>query len=107
MLRLKAYVASVCFKCCRCFRDMLQVLHMDVAKVDQNVAYVAMVVHVCCKRLFPMFHLFFPDVCCKSVYLNVAYVLHICCKYFIWMLRMFVMVSSVFQMFLQVFQTYA
>ena len=32
--------------------------HIDVAKVDQDVAYVAMVVQVCCKLLFPMFHLF-------------------------------------------------
>ena len=31
---------------------MLQVIHTDVAKVDWNVAYVAMVVHVCCKLLF-------------------------------------------------------
>jgi hypothetical protein len=32
---------------------------MDVAKVDQDVAYVAMVVYLCCKRLSQMFHLFF------------------------------------------------
>ena len=32
---------------------------MDVAKVVRNAAYVAMLVHVCCKGLFPMFHLFF------------------------------------------------
>jgi hypothetical protein len=32
---------------------------MDVAKVDRGVAYVAMVIHLCCKYLFPMFHLFF------------------------------------------------
>jgi hypothetical protein len=35
------------------------VFRMDAAKVDQDVAYVAMVVHVCCKLLFLMFHLFF------------------------------------------------
>jgi hypothetical protein len=28
------YVANVYFKCFRCFRDMLQLFHMDVAKVD-------------------------------------------------------------------------
>jgi len=33
---------------------------MDVAKVDRNIAYVAMTIYVCCK-------------CC---YLDVAYVLH-------------------------------
>jgi hypothetical protein len=32
---------------------------IDVAKVDRDVVYVAMVVHLCCKRLSPMFHLFF------------------------------------------------
>jgi hypothetical protein len=47
------------------------VFHTDVAKVDQDVA---MVVHVCCKLFFSMFHLFFSDVCCKCVYLDVAYV---------------------------------
>jgi hypothetical protein len=35
------------------------VFHMDVAKVDQDVAYVAMVLYVYCKLLFVMFHLVF------------------------------------------------
>jgi hypothetical protein len=35
------------------------VFYIDVAKVDRDIAYVAMVVHVCCKLLFPMFHLLF------------------------------------------------
>jgi hypothetical protein len=30
--------------------------HTDVAKVDRDVA---MVVHVCCKSMSPLFHLFF------------------------------------------------
>jgi hypothetical protein len=38
---------------------MFQLFHEDVAKVDWDVAYVAMVVHVCCKCLSSMFHLFF------------------------------------------------
>jgi hypothetical protein len=46
---------------------------MDIAEVDWDVAYVVMVVHVCCKLLFSMFHLFF-DICCKCVYLDVVYV---------------------------------
>jgi hypothetical protein len=50
---LKAYVARVCFKCFRCFRDMLQVLHIDVAKINRDIAYVAMVVHVYCKMFVP------------------------------------------------------
>jgi hypothetical protein len=32
---------------------------MDVVKVDRDVAYVVTVVHICCKSLSPMFHLFF------------------------------------------------
>ena len=61
---------------------MFQFFHADVAKVDQDVAYVAMVVHVCYKLMFPMLYLFL-DICCKCVYLDVAYVLHIYCKCFI------------------------
>ena len=56
MFVLKLYVANVCFKC---FRGILQVFHTDVAKVDQDIAHVAMVVHVCCKLLLSMFHLIF------------------------------------------------
>jgi hypothetical protein len=52
------YFACVQFKCSRCFRGMLQVF-VDVAKVDRDVVYLEMVVHVCCKHLSPMFHLFF------------------------------------------------
>jgi len=55
---LKPHIANICFKCFKCFRG-IQVFHADIAKVDQDVAYVAMVVHVCCKLLFPLFHLFF------------------------------------------------
>ena len=79
---LKTHVAYVYFKCLRCFRGMLQLFHTDITKVDRDVAYIAMVVHVCCKRLFPMFHLCFWTYCYKRVYLNVAYVSHICCKCF-------------------------
>jgi hypothetical protein len=47
---------------------------MNVARVDRDVAYVAMVIHVCCKLLFPMFLLFFH-----------TYVASV----FIWMLHVF------------------
>jgi hypothetical protein len=47
---------------------------MDVAKVDQDVAYVAMIVHVHCKCLFSMFHLFFQTYVASM---------------FIWMFHMF------------------
>ena len=53
-----------------------------------DVAYVAMVVHVYCKRLFSMFHFFhmyvvsvfiwilymFSHICCKCFYLDVVYI---------------------------------
>ena len=61
---------------------MLQVFHVDVVKVDRNVAYVAMAIHICCKCLFQMFHLFFIRML-QMFYLDVAYValaIHICCK---------------------------
>ena len=54
---LKAHVARACFNYFKCFRGMLQV--MDVAKIDRDVAHVAIVVHVCCKRLFQCFICFF------------------------------------------------
>jgi hypothetical protein len=50
------------------------VFHMDVVKVDPDVIYVAMVVHICCKLLFLMFYLFF------LTYVTIM---------FIWMLHMF------------------
>jgi hypothetical protein len=55
MLALKEHVANVCFEC---FKGMLQVFYIDIAKVDRDVAYVAMVVHVYCKGLLLVFHLF-------------------------------------------------
>jgi hypothetical protein len=67
---------------------MLQVFHMDITKVDQDVSYVAMVVHICCKRVFQMFHLFFKRMLQVCLW-DVAYVSHICYKCFIWMLHMF------------------
>jgi hypothetical protein len=60
---------------------------MDVAKVDRNVAYIASVSDVCCKRLFKMFHLFQIYVvsvlsgcciyCSGYTYMLQAYVLNI------------------------------
>jgi hypothetical protein len=55
MLRLKVHVTIVCF---RCFRGMLQVLFIDVAKVDRDVAHVVIAIHVCFKCVLQMFHLF-------------------------------------------------
>ena len=80
------HAASAHFKCFRCFRGMLQAFDMDVAKVDRDVAYVAMVVQVCCKSLSPMFHVFFRRMlqacffgCCICFLTYVASVLSGCC----------------------------
>jgi hypothetical protein len=64
---LKAHVASVSDGCC---------------KSRSGYCICCKVVHVCCKGLLPMFHLCFPDTCCKCVYLDVAYVSHICCMFY-------------------------
>jgi hypothetical protein len=64
-------------------RYMLQMFHMDVVKIDRDIAFVAMIVHVFFEPLFPMFHLFFQtmlQVCLftrilRVFYLDVAYVL--------------------------------
>ena len=70
--------ANVCFKYFKYFRGMLQVFHMDVAKVDQRCC-------ICCNSCTRMLQTSIPnvssvfsDVCYKCVYLDVAYVSHIC-----------------------------
>jgi hypothetical protein len=45
------------------------VFHMYVAKVDRNVSYVAMVVHICCKHLFQMFFKHMLQVCLSGCYI--------------------------------------
>ena len=57
---LKPYVANACFKDFRCFKDMLQVFHMDVAKVDRDVVSVS---ELCRNCLFNVSSI--SDVCCK------------------------------------------
>jgi hypothetical protein len=68
------HVASICFKCLRCFIRMLQVFHLDVAKVNLNIACV-------CNgfKCFQMFFASISDVYCKcfihmlqGFYLDVA-----------------------------------
>jgi hypothetical protein len=71
---------------------------IDVAKVDQDIAYVAMVIHVSYKRLFQMFHLFFSYACCKC-YLDVPYISHICLQVFLCC----ICCAMTFQVFLGVF----
>ena len=73
--------------------------HTDVVKVDRDVAYVAMVVLVCCELLFSMFHLFFRHM------LQVC--LFRCCICFTHMLQVFYLdIAFVLQLFLIVFQVF-
>jgi hypothetical protein len=65
------------------------VRNTDVAKVDMDIAYVAMAIYLCCKYLFKMFSI--SLVCCKYFYLDVAYVavaIYICCKRMFQMLHL-------------------
>jgi hypothetical protein len=39
-------------------QHMLHVFHLDIVKVDWDVAHVAIAIHVCCKCMFKMFQLF-------------------------------------------------
>ena len=82
---------------------MLQLNHMDVAKVDRGILHmlhmlqvfqrhVARVYFECFRCFRGLFHLCFPNACCNYVYLDGAYVSHIWCMCFIWMLRMVAMV---------------
>jgi hypothetical protein len=74
---------------------------MDVAKVDpDDIAYVAMAIHIYCKCLFQMFHLFFRRIF-QVFYLDVAYVSHVCCKSFI---HVFAMAFDTFQVFCKCFR---
>ena len=94
---------------------MLQLFHMDIAKVDQDVAHVAMAIHAYCKSLFKnisfvfrrMLQVFYLHVvkvdldvsypCMLQVY--ISSVSYVCCKCFIWMLHMFAMATHVFSSF--------
>jgi hypothetical protein len=66
-------VSNILEVCCKCF-------HMEVAKVDQDVAYIAIVVHVCCKRLSQCFICFFRStlqVCLSGCYICFTYMLQV------------------------------
>ena len=68
---LYVYVSSVCSNCFICFRRILQVFYVDVARVDLDVAYTCMLqayVSKCFKRILQVFYL---DV--AKIELNVAY----------------------------------
>jgi hypothetical protein len=87
------------------FRDTLQVLYIDVAKADQDVAYVVMDIHVCLKCMFHLFQMNIASVlsgryksisrCC--IYMHVANI------YFKCFIRMFANASFGRCIFLQWF----
>jgi hypothetical protein len=47
---------------------MLQVFSLDIAKLDLDVAYVAMAMHACFNCMFQLFHMF-SVACYKCFYL--------------------------------------
>ena len=75
---------------------MLHVFHLDVAKVDRDVAHVAMAIHVRCKCMFQIFSLFQTYV--ASVLFGYCKSRSGCCIY----MQMF----GVFICMLQVFHLY-
>jgi hypothetical protein len=62
------------------------VFHTDVAKIDRDVAHVAIFVHIYCKRPFQMFHLLFQmylaSVLIWMLHMFHTYVASVCSKYF-------------------------
>jgi hypothetical protein len=89
------------------------VFHTDIARVDQHVAYIAMVVPVCCKHLFLIFHLFSRRML-QSVFIWMLHMFHtyvisvlsgccVCLQYFLSVFYVFQMyVSSVTSVFFYV-----
>jgi hypothetical protein len=78
-----------------CFRGMLQVFHTNIANIDRNIAYVVMVIHICCKRISAIFHQFFQTYV-ASVFISMLHMFHKHVVCFIWILRMFAMVFKCF-----------
>ena len=58
LLHMFAMALYACFKYFRCFRLVLQVFHLDVAKIDLDIAYVVMTKYACCKPMFQVFQVF-------------------------------------------------
>jgi len=70
------------------FRPMLQVFHLNVVKIDLDVAYVALVIHACFKSIFQEHVSSVSSISERMLqmfYLNVAnsYVASICSECFI------------------------
>ena len=76
---IKTHVASYVFKCFRCFRDMLQMFHMDLAKVDRAVASI---LEACYKILFKNVSSVVISVLIWMLHIFYAYVARVCSKCF-------------------------
>jgi hypothetical protein len=101
---LKIHFVSVCIKCFGCFRGMLELFQMNVVKVDQNIVYIAMlytyVTEVCSKCFICVFGRIIASVFIWMLHTFHTYIVSILSGYCVqWF-------SSVFHMFLQVFQKY-
>jgi hypothetical protein len=80
-----SYFLGVASLCCK---RMFQVFHVDVAKLDRDVAYVASVCSkcfICFRRMLHVFYLgvMFHTLCCKCFIRMLHMFSHICCKCFI------------------------
>jgi hypothetical protein len=67
-IALKAHIATIRFKCFRCFRGVLQVFHIDVAKVDRDVAYVLHMLqwlYTYVASVYSKCFICFLETCCK------------------------------------------
>jgi hypothetical protein len=53
MLSLKVHVVSIYFNCFRSFRGTLQLFHIDITKIDWDVAFVVMA--ICFRRILQVF----------------------------------------------------
>jgi hypothetical protein len=81
------------------------VFSADVAKADRDVAYVVTIIHVCCKYMFPMFHLSFQTYV-ASVFIRMLQMFH---TYVASVLSSLTYVCSFFKcfhVFLHVFQAH-
>jgi hypothetical protein len=89
MFKLKEHVTNICFECFRCFKNMLQVFYINVAKVNRDVT---ICVHVCCKGLLLIFHL-----CFRTYVANVFICkLHMFHTYVAYVYKYFQVSSSIF-----------
>jgi hypothetical protein len=91
-----------------CFRRMFRLFF--------HVAYVAMAIYACCKRMFQVFHLDITNICFKCFMCFITYVASVsswcytsrsrCCIYLQWLWRVFRCFCKYFRRMLQVFQLF-